>query len=303
MRYLHAEFSIAELSIANYHLAAHAVIQAQMGRSVFVLDNREDNGTTRCASGEFETAHIDDVNTAAGRMAVLRDCVYQLAGWAVEKMLTPGHGTYFFARGDEERASHIIRFLGLEPSYRANEDSMKYAKAVVQKLIADRDVFYRIQSVAEVLQKRKVLTGGEVWDVLRHADRYVDVRRRLPERFYAPRAIVHPASPRLRIAHLEAIGTTGPELPKLTPKRPRPEPLRRRITRPAPDILGKPLEILGLSSMAFGALKKRGGILTIEQLLTYTPSELRQIRTVGDKTILEVMRALQARGYELRREP
>jgi hypothetical protein len=76
-----------------------------------------------------------------------------------------------------------------------------------------------------------------------------------------------------------------------------PEP---QLAEPAPT--GTPIENLNLSCRAYNALQ-RAKITTIEQLLTYTPQSLLEIKNAGQRTVDEVVEVLQRLGFSLASEP
>ena len=175
--------------LRHHHAAAHAVLQAQLGRSIFSIDVYAQDAAEACANGEFEFwyFHRSELNTRAGRNALLRDCVYQLAGWAVERNMplwstrTASERTSL----DRGRVSWLIGLLGLDEH--EVERSIDHAKSVAQRLVSDRDVIYRIARVSSALRHRGgLLSGEELWDVLRDTDRVVDCSNRLRARKSLP---------------------------------------------------------------------------------------------------------------------
>ncbi|HHV81004.1 MAG TPA: DNA-directed RNA polymerase subunit alpha [bacterium] len=64
---------------------------------------------------------------------------------------------------------------------------------------------------------------------------------------------------------------------------------------------GTPIESLGLSLRIVNLLK-RGGIHTVESLIEKTPKEIKSIKNIGDKMLLEIEEKLRNAGYILKQE-
>lgn len=64
---------------------------------------------------------------------------------------------------------------------------------------------------------------------------------------------------------------------------------------------GTPIESLGLPSRIVNLLK-RGGIHTVESLIEKTPKEIKSIKNIGEKMLLEIEEKLRNAGYSLKQE-
>lgn len=288
-----------------YHVAAHIVMQLQLGRRVYYasLQRREEHG--RCTDGELEGSNALSRRDALTRAAFERDALYRIAGRAFEAHCIGWSGEWYSEKrltglADEDRKA-VRRVLDpLQLTHDAQALSLKWVEAQAGRFFEDQDVIYRVTRFAQALIEHDYLTETTITQLSQAIDALFPPRRRLrPEpRLPLMRRVVDPTSPVLRPSRLRSAGESfefrRPSRRVLEPPDTT-SPRRAMGRRPeaTDDVIGTPLAELGLSNIALNTLRKRGGIASVEVLLTYSDERLLDIRTLGMKTLAEIRRALE----------
>lgn len=275
-------------SLLAFHVAAHAVMQMVLERPVSPLSIEDAESQGLCAAGEMELSKHMVLRTVAARGAAMRDCLYLLAGWAVEQIAhTPDNIPTPHATYDLARAIEVLRRFNLTPS--AFQESLRSLKENAYTIVGKIDTFYRIQVIATAVDRGGVVPGSVAEAAVAAAEARVPGRmsrtKQTPVRVSLP--FVHPRSPRLRRVRTK---------PPITHQPMEAQPLS------SPSLSGiageTPLSVLRLSPFTLGTLEKRGGIHSVEQLLRRSADDLQAIRTLGAITLAEIRDALLRAGYE-----
>ena len=296
-----------------YHVAAHIVMQLQLGRRVYYasLQRREERG--RCTDGELEGTNALSRGDALTRAALERDALYRIAGRAFEKHCI-GWSSEWYAEtrltglAEEDRKA-VRRVLDpLQLTHDAQALSIEYVEAQAGRFFEDQDVIYRVTRFAQALIEHDYLTETAITQLSRAIDALFPPGRRLrpAPRLPLMRRVVDPTSPALRPSRLRSAGESfefrNPSRRGIEPPAtPCPLSAVRRQPEAKDAVVGTPLTALGLSSLALNTLQKRGGITTVEVLLTYTDERLLDIRTLGTKTLAEIRGALERADTKFRR--
>jgi len=285
--------------ILAYHVAAHAVLQLQLGRELEFASADPLAARDDCTVGQMESYDFAEFRSTDARAALERDCLYQIAGKAVEvQILRPySHRGTHLAERDVEVVSDLLS--PLDTTEQVKNATIRYLAQTAWAVLGDSDVFYRVKRVAEALSRRDYLTEREIWRAIDEADSLIPVHRRLRKRRLTGRRIADLTSPVLQPSH-NGLEDTPKATVAVLPPRLVQQPLMRSPPEKPPVLTagGTTLEALGLSGLALNTLQRRGGIHTVEQLLVCTVEDISSIRWFGAKTRAEVREALRSAGHK-----
>lgn len=294
-----------------YHVAAHIVMQLQLGRRVYYASRFRNDEHDRCTEGELESPERPFRRDALSRVAVERDALYRIAGHAFERHCLGWSSEWSSSRltgmaaEDKTAVRRVLAPLNLTQD--AQDLSIRYVEEKAGRMLADQDVIYRVTRFAQALMEYDYLTDATIMRLAQTIDSVFPDRQRLrsESRLARTRRVTDAASPVLRPSPLHPPGESfrfQPRVVRAVEPRPTLNMSRVAHTRPAAehDVTGTPLSELGLSNLALNTLRKRGGIYTIEMLMSYSEDALLRIRTLGTKTLAEIRDTLTRAGYNPR---
>jgi len=294
-----------EYPTAAYHIAAHVVMQLQLGRRVFFASLGRHEEHNRCTDGALEAPDALGRRDALARAALERDALYRIAGRAFEThclaVWSPSHLSSLADR-DTKSVRDVLALLNL--TCEAQDLSIQYVEARAGQLLAREEVVYRVTRFAHALIENDYLTERTIARLVETIDSVLPKRQRLQPapRLARTRRLTDPASPVLRPSSLDG---PGAEFLFRSRVRSATAPLgsarpdgRKTLDDPREAVtIGTPLATLGLSNLALNTLRRRGGIQTVEMLTTYDDEALLRIRTLGAKTLAEIRDALVCAGH------
>jgi len=294
-----------DAQLLGYHEAAHAVVAVELGMELYWTTIGSAAEGFPATFAPLETSSIiARPDTLAFRRAAERDCLFLLAGWAIERVIMRKriHTVDFGA--DVERASSVLWLLHNEP--RVHEESLSYALKRAMRFVSRPEVFIRIRHVTDALLKKRTLSSGEVLRAIAAADLQHGTAGRRP--LLAARPIVRPGCPILHPITWRAGSARFPLVPErvpvlIAPPRKKTAPAHRepnspRNARERRQLFADAFAPVRLSGRALGAMR-RGEIASLHDLLGWTESELLSIRAVWKGIAREIAAAVQEAGLTL----